>query len=125
MNAQSTLQRLKGFTSNQRAYFYEKLIELLSAEAEICYPEQARPGKEYDRAMADLALLVRAKGKFHAFYKLNCTNDLIPSRLSGNMVDHDDAEFLKVVLNGLEHNQKVHQQVGDIVKNLVERAGVL
>jgi len=85
------------------SYLYENLIDMLAVEAELCYPEQRiRPGPAYDEAIKKLSMVIRAKGKIHAFYNLNCRWGVVPGALIEGEDSKVAAEFFKGLFQELE-----------------------
>ena len=98
MNVEKLLAEVEDFGLRDR--FYENLIDML--EAELCYPERIRPGPVYDEVIKQLSMVVRAKGKIHAFYNMNCRWWVVPgARIEGEDAP-DAAEFFKGLFQELE-----------------------
>jgi hypothetical protein len=94
--------------------FYENLIDML--EAELCYPERIRPGPVYDEVIKQLSMVVRVKGKIHAFYNLNCRWGVVPgARIEGEDAP-DAAEFFKGLFQELESQPEIQSQIYQIVQ---------
>jgi hypothetical protein len=94
--------------------FYENLIEML--EAELCYPERIRPGPVYDAVIKRLSVVVKVKGKIHAFYSLNCRWGAVPgARIEGEDAP-DAAEFFKGLLQELEPQPDIQGRIYEIVQ---------
>ncbi len=120
MNVKKLLAELGD--SGLRDRFYENLIYMLAIEAELCYPEQrVRPGPAYDEAIKKLSIVIRVKGKIHAFYNLNCRWGVVP----GVRIEGEDstvaAEFFKGLFQELEADPTVRQRVCEIVASALGR----
>jgi hypothetical protein len=96
--------------------FYENLIDMLAVEVELCYPERIRPGPVYDEVIKQLSMVVRAKGKIHAFYNLNCRRGVVPgARIEGEDAP-DAAEFFKGLFQELESQPYIQGRIYEIVQ---------
>jgi len=124
LTRQSALQKLVGFNPKERVEFYENLLSMLAAEAEICFPgDKTRPGEEYDMAIYNLTQIIKVKGRIHAFYKLNCRDFLSPMRYAERPeIDGTyDVEFLKGILTELNTNCKIERRISDIIYEALRR----
>lgn len=107
--------------SGLRDRFYEDLVAMLAAEAELCYPERIHPGPAYDAAMKRLSMVVRAKGKIHAYYNLNCRWGLIPETRKDVHTEARDVGFFNELFWELETDPTVCQRVCEIVESALGR----
>jgi hypothetical protein len=106
----------------KRIGLYENLIDMLAVEAELCYPEQRiHPGPAYDEAIKKLSMVIRAKGKIHAFYILNCRQGVVP----GAPIEGEDstvaAEFFKGLFQELEADPDIQGRVYEAVQSAGSR----
>ncbi|WP_419655479.1 uncharacterized protein Dvar_45630 [Desulfosarcina variabilis str. Montpellier] len=119
------MQRVAEFSPNQRISFYENLISMLAAEVEACYPDGARPGEEYDKAIRKVTSLIRIKGKVHAFFKLNIKGDLFPERQAraAYVVEAGvgDMDFLRKMVKDLDGEPDIQKRVSDILSGVLGR----
>ena len=119
MNIKKLLAEVEA--SGLRGRFYEDLIAMLAAEAELCYPERIHPGPAYDAAMKRLSMVVQAKGKIHAFYNLNCRWGVVPDARGDGPVEIRDVGFFNDLFRELEVSPDVRQRVVEIVESALER----
>ncbi len=107
--------------SGLRDRFYENLIDMLAVEAEFSCPDKVCPGPEYDAAINRLSMIIKVKGKIHAFYNLNCRWGVVP----GARIEGEDstvaAEFFKGLFQELEADPTVRQRVCEIVASALGR----
>jgi hypothetical protein len=80
-------------------------------------PVRIHPGPAYDEAMKRLSMVVRAKGKIHAFYNLNCRWGLIPDARGDGPVEIRDLGFFDDLFRELEVSPDVRQRVVEIVES--------
>jgi len=123
MNIEELLEKIDKVNADVsvRAEFFQSLVSILAAEAEISYPGRLRPGPEYDRAIRNLSALVRVKGKIHAFYNLNCRMGVVPGKSVDDKNGVGDNGFFKALFDELDQNPEVKTRVFDIIESNLKR----
>jgi len=117
MNVQNLLEKIGKINADPkvRAEFFESLVSTLSAEAEISYPGRLRPGPEYDRAIRNLSTIVKAKGKIHTFYNLNC-RWVVPEKNVYDQIGVGEQRFFRDLFAELEQSPDVENRVFEIIE---------
>jgi hypothetical protein len=122
MNVQNLLEKIGKVNADPkvRAEFFESLVSKLSAEAEISYPGRLRPGPEYDQAIRNLSTIVKAKGKIHAFYNLNC-RWVVPGKNVDDQSGVGEQRFFRDLFAELEQSPDIENRVFEIIESNLKR----